>query len=443
MNRVKQEEEEAGAARQAGREHVFLPRRPTSLLSLPDDLLLSVYEELYEDQYGDKIISPPISEILVSKRLFNLVRPLWISRLSINSSELDRRLAALLINPLRLLSLRWISVSITETHVHLIGMTVSRLPSLAQLTLLIPAATPLSNQSILIDAIKASTSLKALNLLVEGEGWINPEIESMEKHFGEKLGNKLQRFNVCGNEYISRKLRGQQGAIAQYFCNSYKYDDFDMSVEEWSTLQSFESSDTRERPQIEEVLACLKRVFTRNLEQTGTVPLTHLTLQVLSYGLEERSSSAFFNPENFTTLFRLLSLTKLRRLELNALAWIPPILEQHLVPSVKLLRLSGPCRFAAEDNLRKLSNVLRNLPSLTQLHLVGSNFFHDNLGADDLSKLDDFTMSFLYPRLGTLLFALRTTEVKILTYRGENEKREMRWSRISKDEEFDRDCWTL
>ena len=337
-----------------------------------------MYEELYEDQYGDKIISPPILEILVNKRIFNLVRPLWISRLSINSSQLDKRLAELLNDSLRLVSLRRLHLQFHETLAHLIGMTVSRLTSLAQLTVDLPASTPPWSQSILIGGIEAPTSLTALSLHVQEED-PGPEVNMMDAFFEEKLGNRLQRFEISGGgDYFSRRLRTQQGTIARYFCNSNKSNDFEISVEEWSTLQSFESYDTYETPEIEEALACLERVFTRNLvspiqnlslwipltfesiaakEQTGTVALIHLALPVLFYDPEDRTDSGYFTQENFTTLFRLLSFTKVERLELKSLTWIPPVSQQHPVPSIRLLRLSGPCKLASEVEFFSLARL--------------------------------------------------------------------------------------
>ncbi|GAA5963362.1 hypothetical protein JCM3765_006998 [Sporobolomyces pararoseus] len=441
MKQVKEEEAGDGASLEAA-ERVPPRSQPSSLLSLPDDLLLPIYEELYEEQYGDKITSAPVSEILVNKRLFNLFLPLWISRLSINSSQLDRRLAALLVDPLRLSSIRWFMVPFPESLAHLIKMTISRLASLTKLTVLLPGLTPYSTQSILIDGLKASPSLTELELLLEGDYTVR-EIASIERHFEEQLGTRHLCFKLFSDVYASRRYSTQQGGVARFFLNAAKDDDFEVSNEDWSVMRSFESADILQSPGINEVLSCFERVFTRNLEITGTNPLNHLALQVRFESPEERSDREFFTPENFTALFRLLSLTKLERLELKQLTWIPPVLEQHLVPSVQLLRLSGPCRLASEDNFQKLSLVLLNLPSLSQLHLVGSNFFHDDLNADTLSKLEGIQIAFRFPLLGSLLGYLRSTKVKIFTYKGQREKREMRWTRISTDEDFERDCWTL
>lgn len=83
-------------------------------------------------------------------------------------------------------------------------------------------------------------------------------------------------------------------------------------------------------------------------------------------------------------------------------------------------------------------------PSLAQLQLVGVTFSDkSNSKADDLSRLEPMQQWIQYPELCSLLCFLRRTRVKIFTYRGDGEKREMRWTRSDEKEDFDADCWTL
>ena len=60
-----------------------------------------------------------------------------------------------------------------------------------------------------------------------------------------------------------------------------------------------------------------------------------------------------------------------------------------------------------------------------------------------MSSHSEMSLLIDYPELGSLLTYLRRSGVTIFTYRGQDERREMRWTRMDKDEEFDRDCWTL
>ncbi|GAA5829061.1 hypothetical protein JCM5353_000884 [Sporobolomyces roseus] len=90
-NHVKQEEERDDQL--SGVPQLAQP--PTSLLSLPNDILLLVYEEVYNERYNSITTGDPlrIAETFVNKRIFSLARPLWFKHLSISSDQLDRRLA--------------------------------------------------------------------------------------------------------------------------------------------------------------------------------------------------------------------------------------------------------------------------------------------------------------------------------------------------------------
>jgi len=60
-----------------------------------------------------------------------------------------------------------------------------------------------------------------------------------------------------------------------------------------------------------------------------------------------------------------------------------------------------------------------------------------------MSKLSEMTLNIRCPELGVLLSSLQRLNVIMFTYRGQDENREMRWTRLNKEEEFERDCWTL
>jgi len=83
------------------------------------------------------------------------------------------------------------------------------------------------------------------------------------------------------------------------------------------------------------------------------------------------------------------------------------------------------------------------MPALTRLHLIGSSFFGPASIANEMAKVRKLELNFHYPELCTLLDFLRQSEVLIFTYRNGGEKREMRWTRSKKEEEFVSDCWTL
>jgi len=107
------------------------------------------------------------------------------------------------------------------------------------------------------------------------------------------------------------------------------------------------------------------------------------------------------------------------------------------------LPLSLTSLLVCQYSFRRLLALLSALPSLTQLHLIGDSFFGPTSSADEMSRHSEMSLLFEYPELGSLLAYLRRSAVTIFTYRGENEKREIRWTRLRKGEEFEKDCWTL
>ncbi|GAA5875672.1 hypothetical protein JCM16303_003950 [Sporobolomyces ruberrimus] len=163
-----------------------------------------------------------------------------------------------------------------------------------------------------------------------------------------------------------------------------------------------------------------------------------------------------FGSTHFDTLLNLLSSTRLEQLGFTSVGqiFLPEPASQLL--SVKVLRLSGTCTFRDKTVFAAFHRFLSGFPSLTQLHLVGQYFFDDSPIDDSamirqncahaMSRLEPIPLAFQYAELSTLLLYLRTTRVKIFTYRGDQEKgekREMRWTRLNETDDFDADCWTL
>ncbi|GAA6015982.1 hypothetical protein JCM11491_007133 [Sporobolomyces phaffii] len=151
----------------------------------------------------------------------------------------------------------------------------------------------------------------------------------------------------------------------------------------------------------------------------------------------------YSEPQNFTRLFGLFARLELERFEGTSVERIAHFVEEVTVPSLRLLRLTGPCSFKDPTTFKNLVGLLDACPGLAQLHLVGSSFFGPDSSANAISQLESSKLGFWHPELAGLLLYLRTSSVRIFTYRGEGEQREVRWTRLTAEDEFDRDCWTL
>lgn len=114
-----------------------LAKSPTSLLSVPNDILLLIFEEVYEERYGSMTKQTPLrtAEILINKRIFSLAGPIWHKRLSVDASQLDQRLAGLNKSDSRRMSLRFLEVALTKGYFNLLESVILRLEFLTHLSI--------------------------------------------------------------------------------------------------------------------------------------------------------------------------------------------------------------------------------------------------------------------------------------------------------------------
>ena len=141
-------------------------RTPTSFLDLPDDVLLPIFEEFYEQRYESITPTTPlrIAEILITKRIFLLARPLWHKRLSITEAQLDARLSGLLEDRTRQASLSNLKFPLSNTFANLTKTVISLLPRLTELSLAFDESVQESTSSLVADRIARSNSLRQLSL---------------------------------------------------------------------------------------------------------------------------------------------------------------------------------------------------------------------------------------------------------------------------------------
>ena len=149
-----------------------LAQPPTSLLSLPNDILLLIYEEIHTARCQTiGSISPlRIDELLVNKRIFSLARPLWYRHLSISESQLDQRLGGLNKDQLRCASLRSLDIVLNNTFVIVLESILLRVPQLTYLSIFIADGATKEGGKILVDAIRSLGSLRCLTLRTAQSG---------------------------------------------------------------------------------------------------------------------------------------------------------------------------------------------------------------------------------------------------------------------------------
>jgi len=189
-----------------------LAQPPTSLLSLPNDIFLLIYEEVYEERYNSITAVPlRIAEILVNKRIFSLARPLWFKHLSISSDQLDRRLAGLLKDKERRQALRSLDVPLNNIFSNLLESVILRLPQLTQLSLLIADDIEDGAMVLLSAAAATRTTLKELRLRsTRGMS----QLYTMNKYYNDATAGLTTYYvalELNGNTYFIDAAGGPEG----------------------------------------------------------------------------------------------------------------------------------------------------------------------------------------------------------------------------------------
>jgi len=168
-----------------------LAHSPTSLLCLPNDILLLILEEVYEERQLaiTKTIPLRIAEILINKRIFSLSQPLWSKHLSISADQLDLRLSGIFDDKARRSRLRSLDIFIDNSHYNLVKSVLLRLPHLTYLALnifhkLIPTAT-----TVLIGIVSSLARLKHLRLR-------SPQVRQQIDDFWEAYLDQLPRTTI-------------------------------------------------------------------------------------------------------------------------------------------------------------------------------------------------------------------------------------------------------
>jgi len=195
--------------------------QPTSFLDLPDDLLLPIFEEFYEQRYESITTTTPlrIAEILVNKRIYFLARPLWYKRLSINEQQLDQRFSGLLEDMSRQAALRELEVPLTDSHAYLTKSLMSLLPRLTRISISFAEDTSDATNIIVADRLAQIATLRHLQLSSRRD---NAQLWHFRSHYRARTRESSPFVAVkIGNVDISTLGSNNNGQCSRTFT----YDD--------------------------------------------------------------------------------------------------------------------------------------------------------------------------------------------------------------------------
>ncbi|GAA6016398.1 hypothetical protein JCM10207_003849 [Rhodosporidiobolus poonsookiae] len=377
--------------------------RPVSFLSLPDDLIYLVFSYLFDLEFpNDREVATRDDRapaVLVSKRIFKLCSPLVYQHLHLPDdwARLDDAVGALLDQPAALCLVQRMYTSVPFYSPKLFGGFLRCLPNLTDLTL-----SNASDQGVL-EALPP-TLTKVLRTL---------------RH--------LRYLAILG---------------------VYMLEDESFSLDEdIPSLRHFECDD----PVFTNLLLNngarqITSLTLRNLEvepdETQALPLKRLSLDFNPFASDSGGDKDLINFERFSRMAAMLP--NLVYLDLKAVSEISQIPTGFAMPSLRVLVLYGLLNLYDPDVLLNLRKLLLALPSLVTLIAIG---FQDRPSkpatVSKLSKLDPADLLVSHPVFAALLQCVKSTSVLEFRFRAIHEKREMRWTRSSSEEDFVSECWTV
>ena len=215
----------------------LLAKPATSLLDLPDEIVLLVFEQVC--QQSDSAIPAPAplqsSGFSINKRIFEITRPLWSKRLSIQESQLDVRLAGIHIHQKRRDLLRMLDVPVTNHLYNFLNSVFPRLPLLTHLTLQIPENATVLATTTIAEGLTKLVKLEKLRLQ-------SPRQLTLYDFFHRYLAHNPFKIPHVSFE-INGVPRITQGLEEGFRCDSFRWTaDLPSSFFrfDWSSLRSLE-----------------------------------------------------------------------------------------------------------------------------------------------------------------------------------------------------------
>ncbi|GAA5856051.1 hypothetical protein JCM8547_002957 [Rhodosporidiobolus lusitaniae] len=427
------------------------PRAPVSLLDLPEELLSAIFDQLYQVLRSHRLMNRsgilvPVAYLFLNKRLYHLVRPLWFRHFSVpyGHPENDEWLSRLA----RHGDVHGLVASFDmEISWHFPSLQVSILALLVNLNSL---TLSYGNEdedgdwtaSISTELLEALKQLKHLrNFRIVTSPTFEDEIDFDRSfpsllHLDVQSQDTLQPFLAVNGPFL-RKLTFRLG----------EHEDEDQELLlPWSRVDEIElRPDEGVQLHGDMFIAGLTRARGEEDSSFFDIPLKRLSLRFPALQSPKTDAPREFNQKHVLLILeQLQGASHLERLDfanVDSFEWQKPTFH---VDSVRVVSLSGSFRLHKTDYLSRLHSFLSTFPFLRVFTLEGFTLssMHPQT-AQAISPLSTVELALRYPALTALFVVLRSTEVLELRFRGMDEKREMRWTRASKEDVFIGECWTL
>ncbi|GAA5898279.1 hypothetical protein JCM6882_000119 [Rhodosporidiobolus microsporus] len=436
---LNQEDKAASRARE-GVEGAGQASSPTSLLDLPDELLASIFDQVHhslrpeEDSQAEGLLVP-LEHILINKRIFAIVRPLWFQSLA--SPWRRPRVDAFLASILAERETCWFTKSLYIDYAYAfpdLQMSAVRcLHQLTSLTICCPGAVDDDDDDTfpvrVTDGLKSLRNLRHLRIIGPAD------IEDKELSLERDLPS-LRSLDIDNIDLMRQLLSPGGSRITTLFLRSIRIAGCSLPWHALETIRICEEAEYDDDPE----------AFLSSLENAveTEIPLRQLAIEFRCSATLPDGNLNRFNITHLRKLLDILPATQLEALDLRLDEmlgeWTPG---EFQITSVYHLVLRASTRLSAANNLATLCAFISFFPCAISLHLHDFYFSGTDGQADALSALSPADTALQYPHLVAFLAVMRDTSILSIRYRGSEEKREMRWTRGTVEEEFVGEGWTV
>ncbi|GAA6038112.1 hypothetical protein JCM8097_007552 [Rhodosporidiobolus ruineniae] len=411
--------------------------RPTTLLNLPDELLVQVFDGIdhgaltgrTEYTHGGPNATSPI---LVNKRIYRLARPFWFRRLRIpgNSTDRDAYLDKLIVDkdvhPF-VESAELDMYDITK-HEPLLTTGFSLFYNLVSLTISFFYGDA-NMSTALTGALAKLTALRHLRL-DDCDGLEDPDFS-----FDKKVPS-LRHLDIAWSEGIHQILDGVS-QLTHLTVRTYELVDVGSVPIPWTTLRHLTLKPEANFEGADDLLATFQAALNK-VPRIEEFPLERLTFDFYA----TQSPDDGFDRTHLLALLEDLRQSQLRQLDFlmahDFEDWPKTALK---VESVKVLRLQGSYDLHEAVNLPGLFAFLAMFPSLTTLSMRDFHFSDPPEPVASLAQLSSLDLVLRQPVLNSLLTALSTTATLNFRYSQSGCSEELQWTRQSKEDNFSRQLW--
>ncbi|BGP49840.1 hypothetical protein JCM10450v2_005745 [Rhodotorula kratochvilovae] len=414
-----------------------MPRRPRSLLDLPDELLTPILRIAFELEHSEerKGTAVPLARIAVNKRVWAIGLPLWLER--IRFPALDNRFVSsgdTFFGGLVGHSSLWSHVRSAEIHTvnSYPSLAVGTLSSFASLTSLTIFETSLIPQR-LTQALGKLKELRSLSII--GSACLEDVNFDLRKTSIRQLAG-----SHCAA--LQQLLQGGKGAALEELELRVSNLSYYTSIP-WGSLSALRLTGDPDGTCVYSGIDQFIQSYPADAVQTTSTYPPPLVQFELAVG-DTTSTTADRRTARYELLTYFGRAAAPSFVKLSQLSFIDASSMKKDFSSVETLELEGSAQMASGDNLDGLRHLLTLFPSLSSLTLTAFPFHEKSTSlVSDFDSQPFATFGMRYPAFAALFTFLRKTSVLAWRYQPASEPLELRCTRRSRSQTFNHEVVRL